>query len=628
MNLQHLESIFTLVWQASWRAGALIVVVLILQTVAGKRLPARFRYALSLLVLLRLIVLVTPASSWSVFNLTRHVRPALAAAPILSASPAVLVAPTSIHSPVAISRPPRVSPVQWAAIFWLCGGAGFLLVVIWRHRKFGRWVAQLPTAADPLLIELVEQCKGQAGLRRAVRITRTPQGNSAAVFGLLRPCLLLPEGLLDNLERREARLVLLHEFFHIRRRDVLVNWISVLALALHWFNPLAWMAMRRLRADQELACDAAVLGLVEPAERGTYGRTLLKHLYDFPADPMAAGLVPLITLRHNIKRRIIMITEFKNTGNLARAGFAFLTLALGALTFTRAADDPISAAPNTGLAPAATPFMDTSSATAPPKAGQDYGAEYVKQSTLLGQLKDMAGADHPRFIQALSATASDPILNSLVGQELAQETRLAGLKRASRGAETPEVREAMAVINDLKEKIDQRANGIIAGMSLQVAALRAAANDGLRRVQPSDRLFSKSLEDWDHQRVLAMADYLEYSNELFNLNQLTTNKLGGALPTAYAHQLDPELAALAVAVRVAKERMTDVSQTYGANNIQFRMAQKQLEDSQAAYQNKINAVMDGIKTRVNEDKGLLQLYEQKEKDLEATFRKQQAEDRY
>jgi len=186
----------------------------------------------------------------------------------------------------------------------------------------------------------------------------------------------------------------------------------------------------------------------------------------------------------------------------------------------------------------------------------------------------------------------------------------------------------MAVINDLKEKIDQRANGIIAGMSLQVAALRAAANDGLRRVQPSDRLFSKSLEDWDHQRVLAMADYLEYSNELFNLNQLTTNKLGGALPTAYAHQLDPELAALAVAVRVAKERMTDVSQTYGANNIQFRMAQKQLEDSQAAYQNKINAVMDGIKTRVNEDKGLLQLYEQKEKDLEATFRKQQAEDRY
>lgn len=289
MNLQNLESAFTLTWQASWRACVLIAGVLIVQALAGKRLPARFRYALGLLILLRLLVPVTPTSSWSVFNLARQVRPPPAASPIVKfAVPIVMVASPSILPRAATSRPSRLSRGQWAAVLWLCGGTAFLLAVLWRHRKFDRWVAQLPTATNPRVVELVEQCKGEAGVRRAVRIASAPSGNSAAVFGFIRPCLLLPEGMLDTLEQREARLVLLHELFHIRRCDVLVNWIGVLALALHWFNPLAWVALRRLRADQELACDAAVLGLIEQTERGAYGRTLLKHLQEFPAARMAA----------------------------------------------------------------------------------------------------------------------------------------------------------------------------------------------------------------------------------------------------------------------------------------------------------------------------------------------------
>jgi beta-lactamase regulating signal transducer with metallopeptidase domain len=631
MKLQTLESAFTWIWHSSWRACVLIVAVLIVQALAGRRMPSRFRFALSLLVMIRLLMPVMPASSWSIFNVARHAKPAPAAAPILpsAVSSPVIVAHLSNPSAVVPGRSSQVSLGQWVAVCWLCGGTGFLLMVLWRHRKFSRWVAHLPTATDPRLLELVEQCKNEAGLRCAVRIVTAPQGKSAAVFGFYHPCLLLPEGLLDILERREARLVLLHELSHIRRRDVLVNWISVLALALHWFNPLAWVAMRRLRTDQELACDAAVLASIDQAERGSYGRTLLKHLQLFPAAWMAAGLAPLITSRNNIKRRIIMITEFKNTGVLARSLFALLCVALGGLTFTRAAEDPSPGAPNNRLPRAAMPqFPDANAATPSPKVGQDYGAEYVKESTLLEQLNEMDRANHPRFIQALSSTASDPILNLLLQQELAQETRLASLKR-NLGPSAPQMQEETAVLNDLKEKIDQRANGIIAGMSLQVAALKAAANDGLPRVLPSERtLLSRSLEDWDHQRVMAKADYLEYSNILANLTLLPTNQLGGALQTAYAHQNDPELVELAATLRVAKERMVDVSQSYGPDMPAYKSVKKLLEQSEAAYQHKIDAVMAGIATRVNEDKGLLQLIEQEERTIEEIIHKQQDDHKY
>jgi succinoglycan biosynthesis transport protein ExoP len=125
-------------------------------------------------------------------------------------------------------------------------------------------------------------------------------------------------------------------------------------------------------------------------------------------------------------------------------------------------------------------------------------------------------------------------------------------------------------------------------------------------------LLSHRLEDWDHQRVAAEADYIEYSNVLFYLNNIPSDKLGGALATAYSHQLDPELIDLAGRLQVARARMVDASNNYGTAMPVFQTVKKQLEDSELAYQNKIDAVMAGIRTRVNEDHGYLQIIQQKE----------------
>jgi hypothetical protein len=159
-----------------------------------------------------------------------------------------------------------------------------------------------------------------------------------------------------------------------------------------------------------------------------------------------------------------MKTEFKRTRRLARrAFFAVLFVALGGLALTRAADDP---KPNSALA-------------TPSPFGQDYGTEYARQSSVLDQLKAMDQQNHSLFIQVLSVTTADPILNALLEQELGQETRLAGLKAS--GPESPEMKGAAAMIDDLKIKIDLRATGIIAGMSLQAAALKVAGNNGVHR---------------------------------------------------------------------------------------------------------------------------------------------------
>jgi bla regulator protein BlaR1 len=637
MSLNAIESAFRIVWHASLRASALMVAILIVQALAGKRLPARFHYSLGLLILLRLIVPVTLSSGWNPFNF-RHPTPS---APVMaSVSPARLapeVKPEKISfdSHALPSRPPgHLRLDEWFALAWMTVGTGFLITMLWRHWKFLRWSQSLTVATDPLLIELVNRCKNEARVKSKIKIAMTPRGTSAAVFGVMRPCLLVPEGLLETLGHHESRLVLLHEMLHIRRRDLLVNWLRTFALALHWFNPLAWIAMRRLRLDQELACDASVLGLIAPPERGDYGRALLKCLEDFPAARSAAGLVPFITLRHNIKKRIIMITEFKKTGGWTWACFVFLIFGLGGLGFTRAADEPD---PKTPMPTDSSSFQqkltriqtDGSSndsapvkflsGTASPSANSsqpnhDYVAEFAKESAMLEQLKKMQSDNHELFIQALSTTVSDTILNSLLEQKLAQETSYEKI-RIDHAADNNQKRDEQEdiLIYNLEQKIEQRAKGIMAGMQMKVAALKEVTDKMI--TNPDKETLRRQLEDWDRQRVGAETDYLMYSNIVFNLNMLPASQLGGALSTAYAHQLDSELASLSERVLTARAEFITASNSYGREMPIFQSAKKRLEDAEAAYQRKTDAVMLGLRNRVEQDKGFLQIIQRKEDEI-------------
>ena len=76
--------------------------------------------------------------------------------------------------------------------------------------------------------------------------------------GLLRSTILLPEEAV-SWPRDTLRAALLHEAAHARRHDVLATGVARVACALHWFNPLVWIAASWLRRDGELACDEAVL---------------------------------------------------------------------------------------------------------------------------------------------------------------------------------------------------------------------------------------------------------------------------------------------------------------------------------------------------------------------------------
>ena len=92
--------------------------------------------------------------------------------------------------------------------------------------------------------------------------------------GILRPVVVVPTSALTTWTDERIRVVLLHELAHVRRRDCLVQAMSQVACAAYWFNPLTWVAARRLRAERERACDDLVL------EAGLRGADYAQHLLD------------------------------------------------------------------------------------------------------------------------------------------------------------------------------------------------------------------------------------------------------------------------------------------------------------------------------------------------------------
>jgi capsular exopolysaccharide synthesis family protein len=223
----------------------------------------------------------------------------------------------------------------------------------------------------------------------------------------------------------------------------------------------------------------------------------------------------------------------------------------------------------------------------------------------------------------------DDTFDNLVRRLSVEQTRMTSLIEISVRNQSPEL--AAAIANEVADSYkqfrleqwkDSKGRGIQAlenKLAVTTNELRLAESnlDWLRTNLDISDLFdqgvlsqdimSKSLEEWEHQRVSAKADFLEYSNIQFNLHTLPTNELAGALNTAYAHQLDPELNDLADRLQIAKARMVQAEHDYGKEMPNYQTAKKQLEDAQIAYQNKVAAVMSGIHTRVNEDQGLLEL---------------------
>ena len=279
----------------------LMAMVLVLRGPVARHFGAGWAYAL-----------------WAVPALRLVLPPLPQLAPDLYFPPAILFIPTAAE--MAAPLPAEAGPGQWVPFMlamW-AGGAVIFLILQWlAYRAFLGRIRETSRPARPPLF---------GGIR--TWISHAVDGPLA--LGVIERRIVLPGDFSRRYNPVERRLALEHELVHHRRGDIWWNLAAMLVLALFWFNPVAWLAFRAFRSDQELACDAAVARTASLDERCDYARALVKSA-SRPGLIAACALNPAGELKRRLRMmRAHRSSRLRSAGGVAALGaFAAAGFALG-----------------------------------------------------------------------------------------------------------------------------------------------------------------------------------------------------------------------------------------------------------------------------------------------------------
>jgi len=341
--------LFRIVLRMSLAIAIVVPLALALRSLLGNRRDPRLFHALWIALAARMLVPWSPplASGWrdGADGLAGMLPPSLTGmlAPSLSGSGARPSEQPPSFGPPAESGglADGAALFDWlaaAGVVWLAGAAAVAALTVAAHWRFRADVlkrAEAVGADERDLRDIFDECREKLGVRMPVGLRIVPDLPSPAALGLRKPVVLIPRRLVGRLGREEWTCVFAHELVHVRRRDALWNTLMTAFAAAHWFNPLAWIACRAMREDQELACDAVLGRHVNPVQ---YGR-MLARAAELQTHAARGAAIPFLSGRSKLtRRRMEMLFARKRTALTLIA----VVCILAAAAVIAAAMDPAS----------------------------------------------------------------------------------------------------------------------------------------------------------------------------------------------------------------------------------------------------------------------------------------------
>ena len=309
----------TLLGRLSLEASALILLVLAARHLLGPKLTAGWRVALWGLVALKLLLPAVLPIGFGVGKMSPPQHDQLTVAKGTARADFEAVTTSAAVVGVADERA-RWHPSSVLATLWLTGALGVLTITWFRHRKFLRTLPP-PQIPSPDIVRAARQAQLPAPFVR-----NCPQAVVPSVVGFRKPTLIVPATPVQP-------QVILHELFHIKHHDLAINWLWLALQALHWFNPLVWLAAARCMEDRELRCDDKALACSSNAERIAYGRELIRLQETFQAPPALAVVAACVRNHPPLRQRILMITKPTTTSRWTHLALSTIALALTIVFF-------------------------------------------------------------------------------------------------------------------------------------------------------------------------------------------------------------------------------------------------------------------------------------------------------
>lgn len=364
MNI--LEKLFLWILYSSLTSTVIVLVIFLVKGAFKNQLSPRFHHILWFLVLVRLLVPFIPESNLSLFNLFSKGEMAPIKYDFLGnkyliqeeidekdrglnydledreedrIDRSVEEDNFEVNNQTLLERRSHLSKrvLNICSYIWLIGLLSIGISISVSVLKFNRRSKLFNEVTDLRSVGILETCKEKLDVNRDISIYSGRMFRTPFIYGLFNPKIYLPIDVLNTIDDCQLLHIYMHEVAHYKRKDIFYNLLGIVAVAIHWFNPIIWFAMKEMEVDRELACDNYVLEVLGEDESIPYGMTIIKLskiISDIPYKNILSA--NFYKGKSQIERRITMIKMFKRSSCRKTILSILLIIMLGTTTLTNA----------------------------------------------------------------------------------------------------------------------------------------------------------------------------------------------------------------------------------------------------------------------------------------------------
>ena len=183
------------------------------------------------------------------------------------------------------------------------------------------------TRPEPFWLKRFEQLCCGLGITRPVDFLQSARITTPMLMGYLRPVVLVPAGMITHLPVDQVETILLHELYHLKRRDYLINILQLFMEGLFFYHPVVWIISAHIRSERENCCDDRVLHRTENPY--TYAKALINLAEKQQACRLAPGAAG--AKKHQLHTRINRIINYRNMKTTMRDKIISLALLAGSI---------------------------------------------------------------------------------------------------------------------------------------------------------------------------------------------------------------------------------------------------------------------------------------------------------
>lgn len=325
--------IFEFIIESSIIVTILIPIILMIQKLLKKSLSPRISYYFWIIIIIKLLIPMNIESDFSInriFNIPNKV------------TEKIEYKNKQDKTQVIVTKDKEtISKLNTQILFknvWFFTVAVFLGYGLFLYLNLNMKIKKASVIKGKRYKTVLDDCLKILNLKKDIKIIETDMVKSPAIYGLFKVKILVPKNLLNDISDQDMKYIFMHELVHFKNGDIFIAVLMQFANIIYFFNPLVYIARKKMQNDCELACDYRVLSYLNGAENKAYGETLLNIVSKNINEKYIPVSTGMARNKKEIWRRISMISKNKKFGLKQTLIGAGALLMVGAVGLTSYAD--------------------------------------------------------------------------------------------------------------------------------------------------------------------------------------------------------------------------------------------------------------------------------------------------